>query len=139
MKLTYSTVMAGIGTDQIDIAFPDFPGCVTVANSIQEAQERAAEVLSFHVQSMVEDDDPIPAGSNEQALLEMIDSYERDGHRTMAASIAIDLPTGKAKRVNVTLPEFVLEAVDRWAKQHGQTRSGLLADASMDYIARHRL
>jgi len=105
MKLTYATVMAGIGTERIDIAFPDFPGCVTVANSIQDAQERAADVLSFHVQSMVQDGDPFPAGTSEQALLDMIDSYERDGHRTMAASIPIDLPTGKAKRVNFTVSD----------------------------------
>jgi len=48
------------------------------------------------------------------------------------------IPTGKAKRINVTLPEYVLNTVDHWAKVHGESRSGLLAEASMDYIARRR-
>ena len=138
MHRHYQAVMAGIGTDQIDVAFPDFPGCVTVAGTLEEAHSRAAEALSFHIQSMVEDGDPIPAGGDEAVLLEMVREYEEEGHRVVLASVDVEIPTGKAKRVNVTLPEYVLEAVDRWARDHGQSRSGLLADASMDYIARHR-
>ncbi len=134
----YQAVLAGVGTDQVDVAFPDFPGCVTVARSVEEAHERATEALSFHLQSMVEDGDPIPAGGDEEALLELVREYEEEGHRVVVASVGAEIPAGKARRVNVTLPEYVLNAVDRWAKAHGQSRSGLLANATMDYIARHR-
>lgn len=138
MDRHYQAVLAGVGTDQIDVAFPDFPGCVTVARSLEEAHDRAVEVLSFHIQSMVEDGDPIPAGGEETALLDMVREYEEDGHRVVVASVRVEIPTGRAKRVNVTLPEYVLDAADRWAKAHGESRSGLLANATMDYIARHR-
>jgi hypothetical protein len=37
---------------------------------------------------------------------------------------------GKAVRVNVTLPQDVLEQVDRYADAHGYTRSGFLARAA---------
>ncbi len=134
----YQAVLAGVGTDQVDVAFPDFPGCVTVARSVEEAHERAAEALSFHLQSIVEDGDPIPAGGDEDALLELVREYEEEGHRVVVASVGAEIPAGRAKRVNVTLPDYVLDAVDRWAKAHGQSRSGLLANATMDYIARHR-
>jgi len=138
MRGHYIAVMAGTGTDQIDVAFPDFPGCVTVARTIDEAHQRAVEVLGFHLQSMVEDGDPIPAGGDEAALSEMVKDYEEEGHRVMLASIVVEIPAGKAKRVNVTLPEYVLDAIDLWARQHGESRSGVLATATMDYIARHR-
>ena len=134
----YQAILAGVGTDQIDVAFPDFPGCVTVAKTLEEAQNRAEEVLSFHIQSMVGDGDAIPAGGDEEALLEMLKDYEDEGHRVVIASVGVEIPAGKAKRVNVTLPEYVLDAVDRWAQTHKQSRSGLLASATMDYIARHR-
>jgi len=134
----YQAIFAGAGTEQIDVAFPDFPGCVTVAATIEEAQKRAAEVLTFHIQAMVDDGDPIPTGGAEDALLEMIQDYEEEGHRVILASIAVDIPTGRAKRVNVTLPEYVLEALDQWARRHGQTRSALLANATMDYISRNK-
>ena len=137
MHRHYQAVMAGIGSEQIDIAFPDFPGCVTVAETLDQAHERAAEVLAFHVQSMVSGGDPIPAGGDETALLEMIGDYEDEGYRVVVASVDVEIPTGRAKRINVTLPGFVLDAADRWARTHGQSRSGLLADATMDYIARH--
>jgi predicted RNase H-like HicB family nuclease len=138
MQRYYQAILAGLGTEQIDVAFPDFPGCVTVAHSIEEAYRRAEEVLSFHIQSMVEDGDPIPPGGDEKALLEMKQDYEDEGHRVAIAMIGLEIPTGKAKRINVTLPEYVLDAVDRWAKAHGQTRSGMLTNASMDYMARFR-
>ena len=129
--------MAGIGTEQIDVAFPDFPGCVTVANTLEDACRRAGEVLSFHIQAMVADDEPIPVENDEATLLEMIADYESEGHRVVVASVEVEIPSGRAKRINVTLPEFVLEAADRWAKSHGESRSGLLANATMDDISRH--
>ncbi len=137
MRRHYQAVMAGIGTEQIDVAFPDFPGCVTVAKTMEDACRRAEEVLSFHLQGMVADDETIPVEGNEAALLETVEDYESEGHRVVVAAVSVEIPSGKAKRVNVTLPEYVLEAADRWARNHGESRSGLLANAAMDYIARH--
>ena len=38
--------------------------------------------------------------------------------------------TGRAVRVNITLPEDVLTEIDRYAQNHGFTRSGFLAQAA---------
>jgi metal-responsive CopG/Arc/MetJ family transcriptional regulator len=45
----------------------------------------------------------------------------------------------KAKRINITLPERVLALVDEQAKREGESRSGLLARAVLDYIGRHKV
>ena len=42
-------------------SFPDFPGCTTVADNAEQAIAKAAEVLAFHVEGMVEDGLPFPA------------------------------------------------------------------------------
>jgi len=42
------------------ISFPDFPGAVTAARSLDEALERAGEALAVHVEGMAEDGEPIP-------------------------------------------------------------------------------
>src|SRR5687767_9099952 len=42
------------------VSFPDFPGCVTGGETIEEAIERAADILAAHVAGMREDGDPIP-------------------------------------------------------------------------------
>jgi hypothetical protein len=43
--------------------------------------------------------------------------------------------SGKTRRVNITLPERLLAQMDGYAAQHGATRSGLIAEATMEYLA----
>ena len=42
------------------ISFPDFPGCISVGATKEDAMRRGAEALAFHVEGMVEDGLPIP-------------------------------------------------------------------------------
>ena len=42
------------------VVFPDFPGCVTVGDTIELALVNAAEVLLFHIEGIEEDGDQIP-------------------------------------------------------------------------------
>jgi len=39
---------------------PDLPGCVAVADTIEEAQRLIREAIEFHLEGMLEDGDPIP-------------------------------------------------------------------------------
>lgn len=43
--------------------------------------------------------------------------------------------SGKTKRINITLPERLLAQMDGYAARHGATRSGLIAEAAMEYLA----
>ena len=36
--------------------------------------------------------------------------------------------------MNITLPERVLALMDKYASEHGETRSGLIAEAAKEYI-----
>ena len=45
------------------VSFPDFPGAIAAARSLDEALERAGEVLALHVEDMAEDGEPIPPPS----------------------------------------------------------------------------
>ena len=42
------------------VSFPDFPGCVSVGDSIDEAIHRGTEALAFHVEGMIQDGEQIP-------------------------------------------------------------------------------
>ena len=46
------------------VSFPDFPGCITAGRTLDEAARRAQEALSFHIQGMIEDGEPVPEPSN---------------------------------------------------------------------------
>jgi metal-responsive CopG/Arc/MetJ family transcriptional regulator len=40
----------------------------------------------------------------------------------------------KAARINITLPQRILRAIDAHAEKQGETRSGFLARAALDAI-----
>jgi hypothetical protein len=57
------------------------------------------------------------------------------------AFIDIDLSqiSGKAKRINITMPERVLSLIDLYAKNHSiKNRSSFLADAALSYMENHK-
>ena len=45
---------------------------------------------------------------------------------------------GRVRRINITIPERVLSRVDAYAKRTGDSRSGLIAAAALEYITRRR-
>lgn len=111
------------------VEFPDFPGCITAGETLDEALRRAPEALALHIGGMEEDGDDIPAPS---ALDRVIANPEnRD-----AVAVMVHGPTqkGKVVRINVTFDEFLLQRIDRAAAADGVGRSGWLAT-----MARQRL
>lgn len=49
-----------VADDGISITFPDLPGCLPCANSMEEAFANAREALQLHLYGMEEDNEPIP-------------------------------------------------------------------------------
>lgn len=107
------------------VSFPDFPGVITAGTDLDDARRMAQEALEFHVEGMIEDGDAIPEPSSLEAV--MADPDNRDG---VAVLIALKTTARKAVRLNITLPEDVLTAIDAYAEAHGLTRSGFLAQAA---------
>ena len=67
-----------------------------------------------------------------------IHQKNRDLKGGMWGLVDVDLSklSGKAKRINVTLPERILTQVDSYAESQGLTRSGFLAQAALESISR---
>jgi predicted RNase H-like HicB family nuclease len=106
------------------VSFPDFPGVITAAGSLEEARGMAEEALAFHIEGMTADGDPIPEPSSLDAVMESADN--RDG---VAILVTADVKA-KAVRVTITMPEDILREVDQYAEAHGFTRSGFLTRAA---------
>ncbi len=103
------------------VSFPDFPGCITIGADLDEARDRAEEVLAFHIEGMAEDGCVIPEpGSLEQA---MADRENRDG---VAILVPVRASIVEAVGVDLTIPEDVLDRIDRVAAERGMSRSGFL-------------
>ena len=112
------------------VSFPDLPGCVTAGATLDEARDMAVEALALHLAGLAEDDEPIPEPSTLEAV--MTDPVSRDG---VAILVAAPAKSAKAVRINITLPEDVLQALDRHAEANGLSRSGFLAVAARKALA----
>jgi predicted RNase H-like HicB family nuclease len=113
------------GASDYGVSFPDFPGVVTAGTTLDDARAMAEEALAFHIEGLVADGEAIPEPSGLEEV--MLDPDNRDG---VAILVAVKTEAKKAVRVNVTLPEDVLERIDQYAEAHGFTRSGFLTQAA---------
>lgn len=110
------------------VSFPDFPGAVTVGRSAEEALRKASEALTFHVAGMLADGDTIPA-PRALAELQRDPAFQQDAAGAVLAFVPFEMP-GKSVRLNVTLDENLLGAIDQAARAAGQSRSAFLAEAA---------
>ncbi len=106
------------------VSFPDLPGCITAGKDLDDARAMAEEALTLHIEGLLEDGEAVPAPSSLEAI--MADPDNREGVVILVAARVAP----KTVRVNVTLPEDVLQQIDRYAESHGYTRSGFLAAAA---------
>ncbi len=111
------------------ISFPDFPGCVSAGASVDLAIQRGTDALHFHMEGMVEDGEPIPAPS---AVEDIRTNRELAGdlREAIITLVPVVTPVGKPMRINVSLDEGLVSAIDKAAEKAGQTRSGFLAEAA---------
>jgi len=116
------------------VTVPDLPGCFSAGETVDEALTEAVEAIELHLDGMLQDNEPLPTPQS-------IEVHRQNPEYTggVWALVTVDLSkiSGKAKRVNITLPERLLTVMDQYAAQRGETRSGLIAQATMAYIAAH--
>lgn len=111
------------------VSFPDFPGCVSVGDSVDEAVRRGCEALAFHVEGLRDDGEPIPPPRSIDAIKADSELADwREGADLVLIPLLLD--RGSTRRVNISLDRGLLEAIDDEAKQRHMTRSAFLASAA---------
>ena len=50
---------------------PDLPGCIAVGDTESEVKELIQEAISFHIEGLIEDGEPVPAPSSESFFIEV--------------------------------------------------------------------
>jgi predicted RNase H-like HicB family nuclease len=113
------------------VSFPDFPGCITVADDLDSVVAQAAEVLAFHVEGLAEDG-PLPRPRS-MSELERDSDFRQEAEGALLALVPYD-PPSRAVRINITLDESLLTRIDRAAEAAGETRSFYLAQAAIDRL-----
>jgi predicted RNase H-like HicB family nuclease len=125
----YIGLIHKVADSDFGVSFPDLPGVVTAGTTLDEARELAEEALALHIEGLVDDGEVIP----EPSTLEQVMS-DPDNRSGVAILVSVKSDQPKVVRVNVTLPEDILEQIDEYAQAHGFTRSGLLVQAAKKLI-----
>jgi predicted RNase H-like HicB family nuclease len=111
------------------VVVPDLPGCFSAGDTVEEALTNAQEAILLHLEGLLDDQQAIPSPSAPEAL-----QRKRAFKGWTWAIVDVDLSElgDKAARINITLPQRILRAVDAHARRNGETRSGFLARAAID-------
>ncbi|MCB1876565.1 MAG: type II toxin-antitoxin system HicB family antitoxin [Chromatiales bacterium] len=118
------------------ITVPDLPGCFSAGESVDSAVDSAHDAISCHLEGLMLAGEAIPAARDIRQHIE----DARLGDVLCWAVVSVDLSklSGRARRINITIPERILSQVDAYAAGTGQSRSGLIARAAVEFIGRQK-
>jgi len=123
---SYIAVVHKDPSSDYGVSFPDFPGCITAGDSIDNVKDLSVEALSGHIKIMKEFGEKIPTPSKLDDIVADPDYFD------VVAFLVVSIPEIKSKtiRVNITLPEDILHKIDVTAKKRGMSRSSFLSHAA---------
>ncbi len=113
------------------VTVPDVPGCFSAGLTIDEALTNAAEAIETHLEGLLLDGEPLPKPTS---VDHHVGNPDYAGGTWALVTVDTARLSGKSKRVNVTIPERVLSLIDDYATRHGESRSGLITQAALEYI-----
>ena len=119
------------------VSVPDLPGCVSAGATVDDALAMIREAIERHMEGLIEEGDIVPLPTPIEKLRadpEYADGPGGGGGTWAIVNVDESTPRVKIARVGITIPQRVLDAIDRHAKANGETRSGLLARAAMRHI-----
>lgn len=118
------------------VIVPDITGCYSAGSTYEEALKNVTEAIECHLEGLLIDNESLPVGTSIDRWI--ADESFKEG---VWAFVDIDLShiSGEIKRINITMPERVLNLIDLYSKTHEvKNRSSFLTDAAVSYIETHK-
>ncbi|PZO20733.1 MAG: hypothetical protein DCF25_06020 [Leptolyngbya foveolarum] len=131
--MRYPVVIHKDADSDYGVTVPDLPGCFSAGESINDAISGVTEAIECHIEGLLIDGENIPLSLSIESHKENSDFA--DAFAWMLVDVDLSKLSGKTKRINVTIPERILSRIDAYAESHNESRSGLMANAAIAYIA----
>ncbi len=126
------------------VFFPDFLGCTSFGENLEDAFAMASEALEGHIEAMTDDNDEIPIPSTRENAIIKLQEYYKEldlaelPEGTFFLPVKAPLLDTKIKQIAVSLSKYKLDMIDKKATRAGMTRSGFLVAAANAYdVERH--
>jgi predicted RNase H-like HicB family nuclease len=111
------------------VTVPDLPGCFSAGDTFDEALDSVLEAIDLHLEGVVEEGGEVPVP---HAIAEHRANPDFADGVWAAVEVNVARFEGKSEKINITLPRRLLAKIDDYAKSHGATRSGFLAEAARE-------
>jgi predicted RNase H-like HicB family nuclease len=119
----------GTETTAFGIVVPDLPGCFSAGDTLDEAMMAAEEAAAAWIDSALDAGDAVPAPSSLDAIRQHADF---EGWTFGVITLDPALLDDAVERVNITLPRRVLKRLDALARAAGESRSGYIAQLTLE-------
>ena len=119
------------------VEVPDIPGCFSAGDDLDDAMAMAREAIEGHFELLAEEGAPIP--SAQQVTLHAANPLYA-GCTWAVVDIDVTKYLGKAQKLNITLPGYLLNRIDEYVLHHPEekSRSGFLASAALKVLQQER-
>jgi predicted RNase H-like HicB family nuclease len=114
------------------VVVPDLPGCFSAGDTLDDAVSNAHEAIDLWCETIIEDGKDIP-------ISKTIAAHQADPEFAGWVWAVVDVPVekylGPSEKINITVPRLLLSRIDEYARAHGASRSGFLAEAARQAMA----
>ena len=115
------------------VEVPDLPGCFSAGDDLDDALTMAREAIEGHLEILAEDGATIPVAST---LTAHAANPEYEGCAWAVVDIDVARYMGKAEKLNITFPGYLIKRIDDYVINHPdqKSRSGFLAKAALKVL-----
>ena len=119
----------GTESTAFGVIVPDLPGCFSAGDTLDEAMAGAEEAAAAWIDATLDAGGAIPVASRLD-VVQVNPDYA--GWAFGVITLAPALFDDTTERVNLTLPRRVLSRLDALAKAAGESRSGFVAQLTLE-------
>lgn len=107
------------------VTFPDFPGCTTFGEDMDEAVDQAHEALALYIDFFLEENKTLPEPSEKKKILASID-------KDNAKAINVDvLGNGEDfEDIEITMHTRLVERIEKYCREYGVSPADFLSVAA---------
>jgi len=125
----------------VNVSFPDLPGCDPFGTGMDGAMQAAMDALTGYLEVEMDRGETLPEPSDYATAVAKAAAQARELDIAVTAGTLYQLVPADPKpepfmRLNISMQPRLVALIDRRAKETGMTRSGLLAAAAREYVAR---
>lgn len=122
-------------SDGYVVSVPDIPGCYSAGDTLDETIVNVKQAISSHLELLVRDGEEVPQPTSIENHKDSED-YEGADIIFSVAEVDISQLLGKAERINITLPAFLIKRIDDFVAVHKEykNRSQFIARVAADKI-----